>query len=235
MRAEQMPDGLLVIDNSTADYGNELYCEKRGWRYHSMKGNAGLAKGYNAAVSLIKEETDLIIWADDDTAFPENYCRELLRLEKENPAAAVFLPFVQSGERYISPCVAGKYRVYPVHSVDELQNRPVTAINSGMAVRASLYDTYRYDETLFLDYVDHDFMRWCRMQKKTFQIMRDVVLKQSFFTDSRPSRKAALSRYKIFSADFRAFSKKCGNNPILTGLQLLKNRLRIEFTCDRKE
>jgi len=235
MQATQRPDYLLIMDNSTEDYGNAQYCEERGWQYYSMKGNAGLAKAYNAAFPLIREKTDLVVWADDDTVFPENYCKELLQSAKAHPDDSVFLPFVQSGARYISPCIAGKYRVYPVQSADELEGKPVTAINSGMAVRASVYDGYRYDETLFLDYIDHDFMRWCRIQKITFHIMQNVILKQSFFSDSKPPRKAALSRYKIFSADFRTYSKKCGNNPIITGLQLLKNRVRIEITCDRKE
>ena len=235
MQAKQTPDYMLIVDNSTADYGNEQYCKSQGWQYYNMKGNAGRTKAYNKAVSLMKEKADLIIWADDDTVFPENYCEELMRLAEGHPEDAVFLPLVKSGERYISPCIAGKYRVYPIEDIDEIKDKPITAINSGMAVRTSLYNTYQYDETLFLDYVDHDFMRWCREHKKTFCIMQNVVLNQNFFTDSKPSRKAALSRYKIFSADFRAYSKKCRNNPIITNLQLLKNRVRVEITCDRKE
>ncbi|MDD6175931.1 MAG: hypothetical protein PUC59_09275, partial [Firmicutes bacterium] len=145
----------------------------------------------------------------------------------------VFLPVVMSGKRMISPALYGKYRVRAVDEPYKLTGRKITAINSGMAVRADIYQSYRYDESLFLDYIDHDFMRWCRQNKKEICIMENVILQQSFFSDSRPKKEQALARYRIFSKDFQIYASKKGNNKFITKLQLLKNRIHLELTCDR--
>ena len=200
-----------------------------------MNGNAGLSRAYNRALELLHPAAaDLIVWADDDTEFPGNYFGDLIRWSEARPDAAVFLPVVMSRERMISPALYGKYRIRTAGSTDELAGREITAINSGMAVRASVYQNYRYNEEIFLDYLDHDFMRYCRSKKLPAAIMTQVLLQQSFFADSRPERIAALKRRKIFSRDFRLYSKACGCFRPITELQLLKGRIRLELTCSRK-
>ncbi len=229
------PDHVLVIDNSTRDFLNEDFCNFQGWKYHSMNGNAGLSKAYNAALKILKPACDVIVWADDDTDFPENYFSELSVYVEENPEKSLFVPLVFSDSRMISPSIAGKNRVVSVGSANELTNKSLTAINSGLAVRTELYRDYRYDEALFLDCIDHDFMRWCRQQGKEICIMEQVVLHQSFFADSKPKRASAIIRRKIFVHDFRTYSKKCGKNPIVMLFQLLKGRIRLELTCSRSK
>lgn len=227
------PDTVLVMDNSTGDFSNMAFCKAKGWQYHSMSGNQGLSKAYNAALDILDLGGGAVVWADDDTSFPKNYFSELsVYLEKE-PEKLLFLPTVFSNNKMISPSIAEKYRVISVGSTKELENRFITAINSGMAVRAEVYSSYRYDERLFLDCIDHDFMRWCRQNKKEICIMENVILQQSFFSDSRPKKKQALIRYRIFSKDFQIYASKKGNNKFITKLQLLKNRIHLELTCDR--
>ncbi|MGI6260583.1 MAG: glycosyltransferase [Acutalibacteraceae bacterium] len=224
----------FIIDNSTSNFGNEAYCAEKGWQYCSMNGNKGLSRAYNRALDLLHPTIeDLIVLADDDTEFPENYFSELIYQAKMRPSAAVFLPIVLSSKRMISPALYGKYRIRAVNAVEELSGRKITAINSGMAVRAEIYQSYRYDERLFLDYIDHDFMQWCRQNKKEVCIMERVTLKQTFFSDSRPKRDKALFRQKIFSKDFRRYASKWGNNRVITELQILKRRIHLELTCDR--
>lgn len=233
LRNAQQPDRVLVLDNSTRGFPNADFCEKHGWFFRSMGGNAGLSKAYNTALELLKKSAGLIVWADDDTGFPENYFSVLSACAQAHPESSLFLPVVLSGERRISPSIAGKYRVTAVQSSQELEGRPVTAINSGLAVRGELYrkDGYSYDESIFLDCIDHDFMRWCRLNGKNWFLMEDAVLRQSFFTDSKPERNAALFRRKIFVRDFLTYSRKCGNSRLVTRLQLLKGRIRLELTC----
>ena len=48
---------ILIVDNSTSNYGNKTYCEKKNIKYISMGGNQGLSKAYNAAIDLSKDET----------------------------------------------------------------------------------------------------------------------------------------------------------------------------------
>ena len=155
------PDIILIIDNSTREMNNQQYCEKEGWLYHSMEGNAGLTKAYNAAISILKNKADIVIWADADTFFPPDYLEKLMNCISRNPTKDVFLPVVKSTSGMLSPAVYTQRRIVPVNELSEIKNRQVSAINSGMVVRLSLYDNYSYDETMFLDYVDHDFMYWC--------------------------------------------------------------------------
>ncbi|WP_347046798.1 glycosyltransferase family 2 protein [Blautia obeum] len=69
--------GMLVVDNSTSDFGNKAYCSKKNIDYISMDGNKGLSKAYNAAVDACKEK-DAIILFDDDTEVTEEYFEKLL-------------------------------------------------------------------------------------------------------------------------------------------------------------
>lgn len=225
----------LILDNSTRDMGNEAFCTAHGWRYLSMAGNAGLSRAYNRALELLTAEgADLVIWADDDTEFPENYPSSLAAAAENHPEAMVFLPLVMSGETIVSPALFGKYHIARAPSAEALSGRAITAINSGMAVRLKAYDHYRYPEEMFLDYLDHDFMRYCREKGFPTFLLRDAVLKQRFFADSRPDRASALRRRKIFEKDFKIYSKACGCFPPITALQLLKGRIRMELTCTRE-
>ena len=191
------PDFVLVIDNSTKPIDNKSYCKENNWMYHSMKGNAGLTKAYNEAVSVLKDKTDVIVWADDDTHFPESYFESLGNYINQNQNANVFLPIVKSNDTIISPCLFSTKEMIIANSVDELANKEISAINSGMAVKMSLYDNYRYDEKYFLDYVDHDFMRWCRLNSKDFCVMKDINLEQTFFAQGTASKKAKLIMFNI--------------------------------------
>ena len=225
----------LILDNSTRELGNAAFCEAQGWRYLNMGGNTGLSKAYNRALELFRtENVDLVVWADDDTVFPEVYASTLETAAKAHPEAMVFLPVVMSGETIVSPALYGKYHIARTPSIEALSGRELTAINSGMAVRLSAYDNYRYPEEMFLDYLDHDFMRYCREKHFPVFVLRNTVLKQSFFADSRPNRSDALRRRKLFEKDFRIYSKACGCFPPITALQLLKGRIRMELTCTRK-
>lgn len=216
------PDIVLIVDNSTREMDNQSCCEKQGWMYHSMGGNAGLTKAYNAAISLLQNQTDLIIWADDDTNFPADYMQSLVDAAKTMPDYDIFLPVVKSKTITLSPAIYTRRGVMSIKELSDLENQQITAINSGMAVRLNLYDDYRYDESMFLDYVDHDFMCWCNLNCKKIHVMEDVLLFQNYFAESNPPNAARKHRMHIFCNDIRIFDAKRGKLRILTELDLLR-------------
>ena len=167
-------------------------------------------KAYNAALLLLKDNVDIIIWADDDTFFPETYFEALRSYACKNLNATVFLPVVKSNEVIVSPCIYTKRAMKTIQSLEELQGQKISGINSGMAVRSSLYQQFKYDEAYFLDYVDHDFMRWCRLNEQEFCVMGQVVLQQTFFAHSNAAKKAKRKRFKIYKKDYSRFQRKCG-------------------------
>ena len=223
------PDYVLVIDNSTKPVDNENYCKENGWTYHSMQGNAGLTKAYNAALNILKDKTDVIVWADDDTRFTDTYFESLKTHVSNNPDAAVFLPIVKANNTIISPCIFSTGEMIVAESVEALNGKEMSGINSGMAVKTSLYDNYRYDEGYFLDYVDHDFLRWCRLNSYSFCVMDDITLIQSFFAQSNPSKKAKRIRFNIYKKDYARFQRKCGVSRFRIIEHLLKKYIYEQF------
>lgn len=220
---------VLIMDNSTSDFNNVEFCRNMGWRYHSMEGNAGLSKAYNRAID-ISSETDVFVWLDDDTGLPQDYFERLEKTVSENPDAQLYLPVVKSGEDIISPSAVRGARVIRIKALSELTGE-ITAINSGLGVKSTVYDGYRYDEDLFLDLVDHKFMKDCANRDIGWCVIEGTELEQTFFGDTNKSKKAALAREKIFAKDFRTFGKKMGKPFAVTELQLLKRRMNIENNC----
>lgn len=218
------PDLILVVDNSTKDMKNEEYCQLKGWQYLSMGSNAGLSKAYNAALQVLKGQTDYVIWADDDTRFPADYFEKLAVYAEKHPDADLFLPVVKSQSVILSPAVYTQRIVYPVQELEQLEGKEITAINSGLVVSMSVYEDFSYDEAIFLDYVDHDLLCWCRENGKKLCIMKDVELLQSFFNESIPTRAARKHRLNIYKKDIRVFEAKHGKNRLLTEYDLLRHR-----------
>ena len=225
------PDCILIMDNSTKDYHNAEYCADQGWLYCSMGGNKGLTKAYNRGLELLKDRVDLVVWADDDTLFPADYISTLLEYVKEDSQASVFLPVVKSGEVYLSPAVFKNDEVVQIFSLNQLNGQEITGINSGMAVKISVYQNYRYDERLFLDYVDHDFTFWCRKNGIRFCVMDRIVIEQEFFGLSQPSAKSRRFRARIYTKDYRLFCSKCGRSPLRVFRDLAWYWIFTEYMC----
>ena len=71
-----------------------------------------------------------------------------------------------------------------------------------MVIHLKLFENYRYDENLFLDYVDHHFMM--DMQNKNVQVL-DCVIHQEFSAEEKTSLESCLNRFRIFKKDSKYF------------------------------
>ena len=63
-----------------------------------------------------------------------------------------------------------------------------------MIINAHVFDHYRYNENIFLDYIDHDFMREMHKQNRKVEIMEDNVLDQDFSMETN-SLKSSYNRF----------------------------------------
>lgn len=215
----------IVCDNSTGDFCNREYCDENGFDYISMNGNKGLSRAYNAAIEFLSGKEGFAVILDDDTQLPEDFFEKMEAAAVRNPDAKLLLPVVYSGENIISPAQKNGILIHSPHSIDEL-SPGFSAINSGMAVRLDYFGNYRYDENLFLDYIDHDFMEDFNKSGEKAEVVRDVVLRQEFFAATNKDKKAARKRYRIFKKDFLYFVKKHGYNKLIAVIVLLKRKLR---------
>jgi hypothetical protein len=117
----------------------------------------------------------------------------------------IVVPLIYSAGRLLSPCRLSKGH----HSrlfTDEKQameytGSDISAINSGMAVELSLFDGYRYDENIFLDGVDHTFLRDMAAKGHRPKVM-NFSFTHEFSGDSKPPKAAALNRFRIYARDY---------------------------------
>ncbi len=204
---------LVVFDNSTIKTENREFCEKRNIIYYNFRENRGLSKAYNYVIDRLPEESGYLMIFDDDTEVPEKYlirCLEYI----EDGKADVLLPVIRESDtgKFLSPLntINRKSGFQRLKSLDEIDYGRVSAINTGMTLSPKVYRIIRYNEELFLDCVDHDFMAEVRNREYKIQVM-DCELIQHYSRNEQKSADSALHRFKIYKKDFTIYSKKHGN------------------------
>lgn len=218
----------IIVDNSERDLGNRRYCRERGFDYIDMHGNRGLSKAYNAALEQARGRCDYFLWLDDDTVIPNDFLDRAAEI-LQGGSYGVLLPVVTTVRdgRILSPSRFKDGRTFAFSSVDEIEETAtVSGINSGMMVNAGIYDRYRYDERIFLDCLDHDFIVYCINHRIDIRVIKELQLKQNY-SGEEPDKRNALARHKIFAKDFRYFRRKHHYNPPVTELILLKRLITL--------
>lgn len=229
---------LVVADNSTqADMvaHNRECVQKEGHLYLDMQGNQGLSKAYNRAVEQIqRRETgnrDIqILIMDDDTIFAPDFLHNATLWIEKHPAA-IYLPIVKAGDRILSPCVFKGKRVCAIQDVSSLALSLITGINSGMIVSLSVYKMIRYNEKLFLDYIDHDFFQQVHQQEFTVCVLPQVLQQDfSIFSDDLSS---TCRRLQILRQDLNVFYSKGFADRFLYHWIMMKRKLRAVLRFKR--
>ena len=201
------PDiSVLIYDNSTADYGNRVYCQKMGWTYLGGTGNIGLSKAYNACIDYLKDghETDLLCLFDDDTHISADYF-SALRQACLNATEKIFVPLIYAAGNLISPCLLDKgHRVTLFEDTAtalDYKGAALSAINSCMALHIDLFQHFRYDENIFLDGVDHNFILQMRQRGEQIRVF-PYRCDHAFSGTEKPPVKSALVRFGIYAKDY---------------------------------
>jgi len=199
---------VIIADNSTVINDNKEYAESRGWKYVSMGGNKGLSKAYNRGIMLVDKPNAIVCLFDDDTEISSDYFDLLTAKAVQEPDTKIFLPCVYDEIGLLSPSIIDGLAVRRVSSVDIIMPEHINGINSGMAIRADVFENYYFDERYFLDYIDHAFLRDMKRMGHRISFF-NARLKQSFFDNSCVDIKSAINRFKIFRRDFKRF---CGSS-----------------------
>ena len=118
----------------------------------------------------------------------------------------IFVPLIYSNGNVLSPCI-----LKPGHKVsmfsDEQEvfsytGNELTAINSCMAINLSLFSEYRYDENIFLDGADHNFVMDMRKRKQSLEVF-DYRCNHAFSGVEHPSLSSAITRFRIYMKDYK--------------------------------
>ena len=236
-------DAFVLADNSTdkeiVDF-NRVFCRKNGVDYCSMDGNAGLPKAYNRAAKAIRQYVDYLMILDDDTLVPNNVTESLKSAILQHSSADIFLPYTYDAKGLLSPnrrrdCLFFRLRQRP----DQFASK-MSAINSGMVIRVDGKDSGEplFDESQFLDCVDHLFILRELRKGSTFQ-MYSAVFKQTFFDSEEKSRDdmlpRAFARFSGFVKDYVIFCRLCSLNMLLARVYLVfrAGKLNVRYRTVR--
>ncbi|MBR4940787.1 MAG: glycosyltransferase [Clostridia bacterium] len=205
---------VLIYDNSDGETDrNREFCRQKGWVYLGGGGNRGLSVAYNAAAAYAAEK-DPQSWLcifDDDTDLPRDYF-SCLEKAVQKGGCSLYAPLIFSGGRLISPCRFNRknWKTGLISSTEEalsLAGTEISAINSGLAVKTELFKTYRYDENVFLDGIDHKFIGEMQALGQKLGVL-DCTLDHGFSGDQKPSAADAAKRFAIYAADTRYIHRR---------------------------
>lgn len=203
----------LVFDNSDnldiVEYNREFNF-KENITYVSMKKNVGLSKAYNTGLSMINLDDDSwIIISDQDTSYLENFIENIYEIVKLNNAN-VLAPIVRNGGNLVSPChINGKHFVCEENDFNMVDKKKQVFINSGLCINAKLFQKIRYDEGLFLDFVDYDCIyQFINMEIYKPYVIKENIIQQNFSGQTKKTYEADYRRYKIYCRDGIYFYSK---------------------------
>ena len=189
---------FLIVDNSTNE---EIKSSNRdcstSLEYLDMLGNKGLPAAYNQAIDRIDKTTDnWIVISDQDTKYESEYFNKLEDTVKSCDSKAI-APQVTNSRGLMSPftlkhdCIPGLNRF----------------INSGLAVKSDVFLKIKYNEELFLDFVDYDLAN--EFHKNGIDVkFINAELFQDFSGTDFTNKEAAIKRYEIYIKDADKYYSK---------------------------
>ena len=203
---------IVVVDNSSKDMKNEEFCRVHDYYYIPMGGNKGLSKAYNHTLSKLNVSGNdkIIIWFDDDTDITQEYFDKLYEAVVKYPEIDIFAPVIygQDGKIY-SPNQVRYFRNKQLKKPSGyILEKKFNAINSCTAVRAEVYDGYRYDERMFLDQIDHRFFEDQRMLNRRFMKLDTIINHNFSLKGENRNPEIAWRRYEIMIPDFMIYCER---------------------------
>jgi GT2 family glycosyltransferase len=228
---------FIIADNSTdTDVAafNRDFCLRSGIEYCEMNGNSGLSAAYNRGLLMLGNRADYLAILDDDTVIPENWMTSLQTAISLDPVAAVYVPYVYDTKGLLSPNRRIGPLFFRLHQKPSQFSDKMSAINSGMVIRIDSAEIASplFDESLFLDCVDHLFVIRQREAGHTF-CMYSADLTQTFFDASEQSRDEllprAFSRFSGFVKDYLSFARACSLNGLLVRAYLVFRSLKLNL------
>ncbi len=200
--------GVYIRDNSSQPHEVGTTPHNRDLiHYRWMGGNVGLPKAYNNAIAEC--DAPFICIMDDDTAVPDGFLEKASAYFIDEPA--VYLPLVRTQRELISPHLQFDYRVQAITDGNFSDSAHMSGINSGMILARDVFSTVHYNESLFLDEVDHQLMVQIHEHGIPIIVMDDIVLHQSFSYDSN-NMQADIHRFRIWKQDTRTYYAMFGKD-----------------------
>ena len=98
----------------------------------------------------------------------------------------------------------------------------LSGINSGMAVRMKIFRNFRYNEEMFLDYIDHMFIMEMR-KRNIYPQVCDIEMEQ-YFSAIEDDKQTAARRFVMQKKDLRIFY---GNAKVRYWFVVFKKHIKL--------
>lgn len=215
---------VVLLDNSEYDMHNKNINEAH-FVYISMNGNQGLSKAYNTGLDYFKDQLTghRIVLLDDDTKLPRDYF-EIMK-KNINDETDVNLPIIydQTGQ-LLSPSIMKKYRCVLAKQIEDVNEKNINGINTGMVIKGEIFNSYRYDEHYFLDYVDHTFIRDMKQMHKKIAVV-PTTISQDYSLAGQTEEKAK-KRFKIAKKDISYYYHRGFMNRLVYHYLMLRRKAK---------
>ena len=227
---------LIFVDNSTKTdicNKNKDFCLHSNFLYVNMNGNKGLSKAYNKAIDgILKDKDSWIIICDQDTEITSGFLLYYKNAITENPTKKIFCPIIKDSVGIMSPSkIRGKKFIHSKFVDFNSCIEDYSFINSCMCINSTVFDFEKYDENLFLDCVDHDFVKTIRARGagNLFYVISGLEIFQNFSGVTKNSLEADVNRFKIYLKDAQYFYKKWYKNAWSANLYMWLRALKLSI------
>ncbi|MGO5246029.1 glycosyltransferase [Prevotella sp. LCP21S3_D2] len=199
---------LLVFDNSENPQNITSIAPEA--IYIHNESNIGLSACYNRAAKYAKDhDYEWLLFLDQDTDFTEVAISDYLKAIERNPSCKMFAPMVKCGDYTMSPTsIKFHFATLTKNSYQGILDlASMSIINSGMCVSVNAFEECGgYNEKVFLDYSDHEFLR--RFKKKNSEAyILPFSLRQDFSAQSDDWMKS-LKRFDLFCMSLKGCEKQ---------------------------
>ncbi len=162
------PELDFFIHCNSKDSTIDSTCSAKVFKEYRDETNPGVSAAYNRAfrwAELEKLGYDYFLLADQDTDFSPGYLNEFYSARNRYPNSDMFFPKTMSGSKMISPAVFKLSRAWyapETPNFGDIDIKMLRPINTGLIVSRSLFErTGGYNERVFLDYSDFEFVERC--------------------------------------------------------------------------
>ncbi len=224
--------GLFVYDNSPVPQHDtrDLDIIGCGIHYVSDISNPGVSAAYNRGVEYAVENGyDWVLLMDQDTDFCGDYVSRCQAEIAARPDCPLFAPVVvDNGNNILSP-VKLRWR-FPLRGrqmpAGENVLDDVAIINSGICVKVEAFQKVGgYNEKVFLDYSDHQFIERLSKKYEDFYLI-DYVIRQDFSNFETDKNKLA-SRFTLFCRSLSGYEKQSLSDYLSINLIVIKRSLSL--------
>jgi rhamnosyltransferase len=219
-----LPDGanisLVIYDNSPVPMHRpeEFDDTLPDIRYISDTSNPGVSKAYNRGFEIARQlNKKWLLLLDQDTLFPDGALALYAAKVEEYEDAGLFAPMLVCDGTLYSPCRQFLHAYFPLRSI-ESGRLPVSGkslLNSGLCIRLDVFErTGGFDETIPLDFSDHDFIRRFRRDFDSF-VLLDMVCTHNLSAKELRDTHNALVRFAFYCKGARNSVRGIGDISLL--------------------